>query len=133
MKIDTSYPEIGVTSVTMKLETTEEKALPDDLLARIGANQHRLRWGNGFSGTVEIVADPATFPLPLSHRDYVVKRSDDNTVTVSYGRAQVEWRAKSVVLALAASFAIAFGTISTLRYNDTFHHTLPLNYPSAYT
>lgn len=81
MKIDTRYRDDQMI-VKMRLETDDEKALAPDLLARVGANQHRLRW-NGSPGHAELKADPATFRLPASHRTYRVSRRG-HTATVNY-------------------------------------------------
>lgn len=130
MRIDTTYNSDGETIVHFVLKGDDETSLTDDLLARIGANQHRLEWSEGHDGIASLAEDPATLRLPLDCRNFFVRRIGDRA-TVTFKRAQAEDN-KAVLWALAASIAVAFGAIGELRYNAamTFH---PLTTPTLYT
>ena len=85
MEIDTTYSTDGEMLVHLQLQTDEERALTDDLLLRIGANQHRLRWNENKPRHAEIQSNPATFRLPASHRfGRVTRHLLDHTALLIY-------------------------------------------------
>ena len=74
MIIDTRHTAKGP-RVSFVLQSAEERALTDDMLARIGVNQHRLNWLNGKDGQALLgERDPATLRLDGRHRRYEVSR-----------------------------------------------------------
>lgn len=90
MKIDTTY-KAGAMIVTMMLSFAEAE-WANDLLARIGCNQHRLVWihdpEDPDDGTADVgKKDPATFRLPLEYQSYRVTRrpvADGQVAKVTY-------------------------------------------------
>lgn len=137
MKVDTSYAKDGNAdahkmTVHLTLLTDEERSWTDDLLARIAANQDRLEWADGHDGVAVLEVDPATLRLPLAYRNYFVRRIGDRATVTFKQRERVAAPNTHIMWALAASLAVAFGTIGELRYNATmqFH---PLTTPTLYT
>jgi hypothetical protein len=72
--IDTTFGIESTMIVRLTLQTAEERALTDDLLVRIGANQHRLRWSER-RRHADLAANPATFRIPATHRNARVERA----------------------------------------------------------